>query len=316
MRYVDRSQVSEPRCLESADKNGKTERDRARDYQNAPGLNKGAFAFSVYKHDEVKKKLAMLFHGKCAYCETFFSASAPVDIEHYRPKGSISEAPGHPGYWWLAMSWNNLLPSCIDCNRRRKQNTPNTSTSLHELFASSIVEGKMPSLQSGKQDSFPIKNSDRRLNAESYLYRDEEPFLLNPTQDDPRQHLRYHIDHHSPLGIILAGQSPGQTSERGAVSIQVYGLNRLGLVQDRTRLLRRLEFLGDQILEIEIIIEELEVPPMVSAIPQPTMRQILSRLKLLQQRTISEIREMAQPTSPYSEMVQAWIDDFSAQIST
>ncbi|MEF9674035.1 hypothetical protein QNM99_25505 [Pseudomonas sp. PCH446] len=47
-----------------------------------------------------------------------------MDVEHYRPKGAVSEDASHPGYWWVAMDWDNLLPSCIDCNRKRKQVTP------------------------------------------------------------------------------------------------------------------------------------------------------------------------------------------------
>ena len=47
----------------------------------------------------MKRRLDLLFHGKCAYCETFYSASAPVDVEHYRPKGAVSEDPSHPGYY-------------------------------------------------------------------------------------------------------------------------------------------------------------------------------------------------------------------------
>jgi hypothetical protein len=315
MRSVDRSQVSVPTCLESADKLGKTERDRARDHQNDANPAKGSFAFAAYKHDEIKRKLSTLFHGKCAYCETFFSASAPVDIEHYRPKASVSEDPAHPGYWWLAMSWDNLLPSCIDCNRRRKQRVPSASTSLEELYANSGADGGgISSTHMGKQDSFPIRDNDKRLAAESYSYSNEEPLLLNPAQDDPREHLRFHIDRTSPLSLVLPGNAPGKTSEQGAVSIQTYGLNRLGLVQDRTRLLRRLEFLGDLTLELGEIIDDLETLP-ASTTPGTTLPRALKRLKLMQDRTLLEIGEMAKPDAPYSEMVRTWVEHFIAQLT-
>lgn len=79
------------------------------------------FSFSVYKHADVKERLEELFHGKCAYCESRYSSTRPMDVEHYRPKGRVAESEGHPGYYWLAAEWTNLLPSCIDCNRRRNQ---------------------------------------------------------------------------------------------------------------------------------------------------------------------------------------------------
>ncbi|MCF5396278.1 HNH endonuclease, partial [Pseudomonas syringae] len=78
MRRVERI-GSVPSNLESANKGGKTERDRARDHQLDTNPKKDSFTYVGYKHDDVKRKLAALFHNKCAYCETFFSASAPVD---------------------------------------------------------------------------------------------------------------------------------------------------------------------------------------------------------------------------------------------
>ena len=41
------------------------------------------------KDAEVKAALEKLFYGKCAYCETFYSVQAPVDVEHYRPKSAV-----------------------------------------------------------------------------------------------------------------------------------------------------------------------------------------------------------------------------------
>ena len=43
-------------------------------------------------------------------------------MEHYRPKARVSTEQGDkPGYYWLAARWENLLPSCTDCNSPRKQ---------------------------------------------------------------------------------------------------------------------------------------------------------------------------------------------------
>jgi len=139
MRKVNRSSVPAPLCLVAKDKKGKTEYQRAKAHQAAakraknaktPQKPKPSFEYSAYKKGEVKRALATLFHGKCAYCETFYSASSPVDVEHYRPKGSVDGVKDHPGYWWLAMRWENLLPSCIDCNRRRGQWNPSCAITL------------------------------------------------------------------------------------------------------------------------------------------------------------------------------------------
>jgi len=306
MRQVTRPADSAPASLNKLDKHGKSERDRAREHQLDTDPEKGSFKYEAYKHDHVKRKLAQLFHNKCAYCETFFSASAPADIEHYRPKAAVSEDGDHPGYWWLAMSWDNLLPSCIDCNRRRKQRVADASTSLEDLHKASLGERSSVALaDAGKKDSFPIMNPDRRLVAESHAYDNEQPYLLDPTRDDPREHLRFHIDRDAPIGIILPGGDPGQPSQRGAMSIQIYGLNRLGLVQDRTRLLRHLEFLGDLAIELGDIVEDI-----AEDVADPSLARIRKRLRLLQDRILLEMRSMASPEAPYSEMVSAWLAQF------
>ena len=86
--------------------------------------------------------LEHIFNNKCAYCETDLGAARqPGDADHYRPKGLVnyktkpepewkkykraraanySRHPAnelnHPGYFWLAYNWKNLLPACKDCN--------------------------------------------------------------------------------------------------------------------------------------------------------------------------------------------------------
>jgi len=59
---------------------------------------------SLYKSEDVQNKLAVLYHNKCAYCE---SKTKGIVIEHYRPKSK---------YWWLSLSWDNLLFICSHCN--------------------------------------------------------------------------------------------------------------------------------------------------------------------------------------------------------
>ena len=157
MRHIDRGGEAGPAALDARDRANLTELERARAHQGKAAKKrngkKESFEFAAYKADEVKRRLEELFHGKCAYCETYYSASAPVDVEHYRPKGAVSEDDKHPGYWWLAMAWDNLLPSCIDCNRKRKQIVVKPSTSVAELRTLGTTPDGRP-IGSGKRTVF------------------------------------------------------------------------------------------------------------------------------------------------------------------
>ena len=167
-------------------------------------------------YQDAKPFLLSLFHQKCAYCETVISASHPGDVEHYRPKGRIRTKAGvvtitiegrklaHPGYWWLAYQWKNLLPSCIDCNRRRQHQEEVTA---------------------GKADYFEIRGeraSTPRDNLDA-----EHPLLLDPTSDDfdPAVHLQFNAD-----GTLKP------MTEEAVYSCELLGLNlRETLVRERSK---------------------------------------------------------------------------------
>ena len=67
-------------------------------------------------------------HKKCAYCESKVGPTERKgDVEHYRPKSRTRDVNGklvkimrngvevnHPGYYWLAYDWNNLLLRRVD----------------------------------------------------------------------------------------------------------------------------------------------------------------------------------------------------------
>jgi uncharacterized protein (TIGR02646 family) len=308
MRKVPRTGAS-PAALGAKDKSGLTELDRARAHVQSAAAKVG-FPFKAYKHDEVRQRLEELFHGKCAYCETFYRMSAPVDIEHFRPKNSVSEDPAHPGYWWIAMAWDNLLPSCLDCNRKRKQHLVASSASLVELRENMK---RQPVTQSGKLDSFPIKGGTARLQPEDVAYATEQALLLNPCMDVPEDHLEFVFDGTPPISLVVPRASPAP-SERGAVSIQVYGLNRLGLVQERTRVLRHLAFLGDLVLELGELIDELVRPDVALALAGTPAATVARRLYRLLDQTLAEMKAMASPDQPYSAMVRAWLAGFEARL--
>ncbi|MDA9397252.1 hypothetical protein [Bradyrhizobium sp. CCBAU 45389] len=312
MRKVDRSKETAPTSLSKANRQGNTELDRVRAHVADTDPKKGSFDFAAYKDDQVKRKLEALFHGKCAYCETFYAVSAPVDVEHYRPKGRISEDESHPGYWWLAMDWENLLPSCIDCNRRREQIVVTAGSSLADLLRSSKASTGQHRIQQGKHDSFPIAGT--RIVPESNDYAAESALLLDPCRDDPGSHLVFHIDHRNPLGLVLPNGNP-TPSARGATSIHTYGLNRLRLVQERTRLLRRLEFLGGIAIELTAMADEIDKSSVVNTLPMGRAQAIAQRLRFLADSMLAEMRVMAEPTEPYSELARQWLREFRSRVS-
>lgn len=308
MRKVNRSTVTPPDILESLE-GGKRELDEARTHwtQKKPG----SFAFRLYKHDEVKQKLHQLFHGKCAYCETFYSASGPVDVEHFRPKGAVAEDPPLSGYWWLAMKWENLLPSCIDCNRKRRQKLVGAETTLEQLWESAANEA-LNTVTSGKKDSFPVAGT--RLAPESYDFTKEQPLLLNPCDVDPSQFLGFNVE--LPMSALVVPKDHPDGLHRGAHTIHIFGLNRLGLVQDRTRVLRQLEFMAEMIIELTAMADEFdELLNVVDANWPDRLKVVPSRLCELRNRTVDEIGKMAQPNAPYSAMVGEWLLAFEKRLS-
>ncbi len=317
MRRVDRALVSAPVVLVGDKSRGGKELAKAKLFFEAEATARAAekaaaaagapapkakrkkektFGFSAYSDEAVKYALDKLFFGKCAYCESRYANQAPVDVEHYRPKGRIAGNLDHPGYWWLAMVWENLLPSCIDCNRRRWQDLPKFPQSLAQLLAAPEMQGVKASL--GKQDLFPIAGAARATADLPAI--DEQPDLINPCVDDPEEHLAFHIDRGDPLGLVLPTIKDNVPSRRGLTSIHVYGLNRLGLVQERTRVLRKLDFLSRLIDEIGKISERL----LASA--DPETKTMGARLDLLINQILAEIRAMAEPDQPYSSLVKAW----------
>ena len=131
-------------------------------------------------------------------------------IEHYRPKARVSTEKGNqPGYYWLAAHWQNLLPSCTDCNSPRRQEIAGVPVTV------------------GKGDQFPIANEDKRardIGEES----NERRLLLHPYLDRPERHLEF-----AEEGIVRARLTSGRESPKAVKSIAVYALQRPKLVDAR-----------------------------------------------------------------------------------
>jgi hypothetical protein len=168
-----------------------------------------------------------VFNRKCAYCEGKVEPQSWGAAEHWRPKGGVSELKDgaylpvardgerHPGYYWLAYDWRNLLPACDTCNAGAAKGTK---------FP---VEGE-----------YAFSPSEGRTSAE--LDCRERPLLLHPFhggERDPKKHICF-----DEFGM----PHPIHGSRYGQVTIEVFQLDREDLNDDRKE---RFEELDDRIRE-------------------------------------------------------------------
>lgn len=175
----------------------------------------------VYRRKSIKESVYLAkngpFSGKCAYCESYIADFQHGDMEHFRPKKAVTDendapvavtAPDgrrfeHPGYFWLAYDWHNLLPSCITCNQPDKSGI-------------------------GKRNRFPLSSPLEYARDESETLR-ERPLLINPADpkdDDPEDHLGLDLD----TGLLTYKNN----SKRAEMTVKIFGLNvRDQLVKER-----------------------------------------------------------------------------------
>lgn len=214
MIFVDRNQpvdgvVVRPNAQWFADSIAQT--DKAKQEGPAHAVN------DLYKHVEVKKALEKLFHDKCAYCEGKPTSQGPWDVEHYRPKGRVKENSVHPGYYWLAYTWDNLLPSCTFCNQRRTD-----QPTWDEPIAGPPA---------GKLDQFPLLDEQERAMDPDCDLDKEKPLLLSPCVDqDCETRFRFDIQGH-----ILPAAPDDLRAER---TIAICHLERRRLRQDRAQFMQ------------------------------------------------------------------------------
>lgn len=245
MIHIERSQVEKPLIFTDrwrGTRSSKVEKELAIKHHEANPPKENTFNFSVYKNQQIKDTLLKLTHKKCSYCESPIGPTQPVDVEHFRPK-SI--------YYWLAADWDNLLSSCIDCNRARKQKVP----------------GQSERILLGKKDQFPLRKmtageddqitESRRLKSDDTAIHSEPRLLLDPAIDKPEAHLDFLAEGGLVRPRLLNGQDQpdpnGSPSQMGEASIKVYALQREGLVFARYEKLHRL------ISQIKRVFEAMDV---------------------------------------------------------
>lgn len=254
-------------------------RNKVHAANNEP-LEKFAPTFTKYKSPDVKTALERLFHGKCAYCESRYAGTQPLDVEHWRPKGAVvqrlpdgtRETLG--GYFWLASKWENLFPSCTDCNRERTQR--DLITGAEEVL--------------GKANQFPVEGPRwPRPRPGVAAPPPENVLLLNPCEDDPALHLDFHED-----GTVL----PRPGSRVGAESIRVYALNRMELAMDR--------------LGMAMLIEQrlYTIEGLAGALQEDDLSTEVERdLQDLLAHEIDALLDLTEPNRPYSAMARQLIEE-------
>jgi len=176
-------------------------------WESSKKLSSDDFKDSIW--GELKKwLLENIFHGKCAYCETHIKMARQFgDAEHFRPKGGVNykekgkkrltkattkDESGrlieHPGYFWLAYHWKNLLPACKLCNSGDGKKNQFPVQKQHLLMKCLTQEeakhlSEKPHQSSKWSGSYYLQPVD--------LDDLESPLLLHPYIDKPREHIRF-----------------------------------------------------------------------------------------------------------------------------
>ncbi|MDJ0841704.1 MAG: hypothetical protein QNK37_34680 [Acidobacteriota bacterium] len=194
-----------------------------------------------------------VFNRKCGYCEARVKRKDLV-TDHYRPKGEVSikslKDPSrdehehnvtyttvksmyedgvkrtHPGYFWVAYDWRNLIPACNTCNDKPAKYTSFPVKNTHALF--SDEESK-----NGDYKGVALETDPKHfMLSPDELDALEQPLILHPLRDsDLADHLSF-----DNKGIALG------VTERGKATILNLYLNREELVtEERPKALRDLK---------------------------------------------------------------------------
>jgi uncharacterized protein (TIGR02646 family) len=165
-----------------------------------------------WQEEKVRDALYAMQNKKCAYCERVRNEFRETDVDHYRPKGAVEGQDRHPGYWWLAHDWRNLLGACKQCN------------------------------SDFKRSNFPLSRQGRRAFKPTDPLEAEHPLLIDPTAPTEidcigwGKRLKKTEASHVWIGYAYP-QPEHQSSDRAQASIMHYGLNDGTLLFERGKLI-------------------------------------------------------------------------------
>jgi len=140
-----------PRILLSSDIEKATQEIKNKNYQSR----------NLVQHKDVVEKLSVIYHKKCAYCESILDN---INIEHYRPKYK---------YYWVAFEWTNLLLVCPKCNISKAANFPLKDENNRITTPQAL-------------------KSEWLANSKTFI--DEGALILNPEIDNPEEHFSFFTD--------------------------------------------------------------------------------------------------------------------------
>jgi uncharacterized protein (TIGR02646 family) len=206
----------------------------------------------IYGAESVKQALRRAQYDKCCYCEDKkFLATSYGAVEHYRPKGAVQQARGqkkeYPGYYWLAYDWNNLLFSCTTCNTK-------------------------------KRDLFPLRDNNARARSHADDIAMEQPFLVNPAVDNPRDHIRFREG------------DPDHLTEIGRITIQVLCLRRPALDEARRERLAELKSLCKWVEKLK-------------SLPDPSIQAVVREMR-------EKLEAAIRPEAEYCSMAIDFLEDW------
>jgi hypothetical protein len=185
-------------------------------------LPKHKFVSTRWK--KAKDPLSVETNGKCAYCEASFQVVAYGDVEHFRPK-SI--------YWWLAYCYENYLASCQICNGTFKRNkfptkfnVPMVGPAVTSASLDAEIEAMIEAFIPDSLDDVVVQNYKN-------LHDKERPLLLNPYYDKPEDYFAWKANDVLREVELIPLPSNPEAPLFVKAAIDLYGLNRPKLKQQR-----------------------------------------------------------------------------------
>jgi uncharacterized protein (TIGR02646 family) len=205
MIFVDRNSVPLPMVFYSNELI--LARERLFDYyRKLAGGSQQRFSqpFEPAFQKELREDIAVLFHNKCAYCESVIQTTiAPGSVDHFRPKNGargLKKESSLLHYWWLTYEWYNMNYSCLNCDRFKSTWFP--------------VEGERAVIETPYEEIVHVEAS----------------LLVDPCNDAPEKHL-----------VFEANGEVDFLTAKGKSTIEIFKLNRKELVSARKEVIGNLK---------------------------------------------------------------------------
>lgn len=161
------------------------------------------------KWTAIREYLSAMSEGKCWYSEARESVSR-YHVDHFRPHGRAKQAEKlfAEGYSWLAFTLENFRIAGMLCNTANQEHSEETV---------------------GKADWFPLIDPSKRASLASRDLSGESPILLDPTDIEEPDRLRFNDDGR----VVPDGELEQEEKDRVSLAIRLLGLDQSQL--DRSR---------------------------------------------------------------------------------